>query len=202
MARSRVSGYCGKSVTRSATGGNVRYYCSTYKVSRTGCTMHSINHNRLDVAVLYAIQQQVYLAVSYSDTVSRINTLPLKKSQSARLDDLIADREKELAKIMRYKQAIYEDWKDGEITHSDYRHLREDYEKQAAVQAVIDNLKMERAEVENGVDAENGFLVAFRQYENIDKLTREIMIDLVDHIKANTQKAAVSPRLSNGSLFS
>jgi len=179
--------------------------------------MHSINHNRLDVAVLYAIQQQVYLAVSYSDTVSRINTLPLKKSQSARLDDLIADREKELAKIMRYKQAIYEDWKDGEITHSDYRHLREDYEKQAAaVQAVIDNLKMERAEVENGVDAENGFLVAFRQYENIDKLTREILIDLVDHIKiyeggdisvrfkfadeyrrvaeyieANTQKAAV-----------
>jgi len=208
---------CGKSVTRSATGGNVRYYCSTYKVSRTGCTMHSINHNRLEVAVLYAIQQQVYLAVSYSDTVSRINTLPLKKSQSARLDDLIADREKELAKIMRYKQAIYEDWKDGEITHSDYRHLREDYEKQAAaVQAVIDNLKMERAEVENGVDAENGFLVAFRQYENIDKLTREILIDLVDHIKiyeggdisvrfkfadeyrrvaeyieANTQKAAV-----------
>jgi len=164
--------------------------------------MHSINHNRLDVAVLYAIQQQVYLAVSYSDTVSRINTLPLKKSQSARLDDLIADREKELAKIMRYKQAVWQDWKDGEITHSDYRHLREDYEKQAAVQAVIDNLKMERAEVENGVDAENGFLVAFRQYENIDKLTREILIDLVDHIKANTQKAAVSPRLSNGSLFS
>jgi len=208
---------CGKAVTRHMTRGTAYYHCSTYKVSRQICTMHTIKHNRLEAAVLYAIQQQVYLAVSYSDTVSRINTLPVKKSQSAQLDGLIAEKEKELAKITRYKQAIYEDWKDGEITHSDYRHLREDYEKQAAaMQAVIDNLKIERAEVENGVDAENGFLVAFRQYENIDKLTREILIDLVDHIKiyeggdisvrfkfadeyrrvaeyieANTQKAAV-----------
>ena len=77
---------CGKAVTRGGSGGNVRYYCSTYKVrSRLACTMHSIKHNRLETAVLYAIQQQVYLAVSFSDMVSRINTAPLQKSQSAQI---------------------------------------------------------------------------------------------------------------------
>ncbi len=62
--------------------------------------------------------------------------------------------------------------------------MREDYERQAAtVGVVLDNLKMEQAEVENGVDNENEFLTAFRKYENIDKLTREILIELVEHIK-------------------
>lgn len=36
-----------------------------------------------------------------------------------RLNELISAKEKELAKIMRYKQSFYQDWKDGDITHSD-----------------------------------------------------------------------------------
>jgi len=75
----------------------------------------------------------------------------------------------ELAKIMRYKQAVWQDWKDGEITHSDHRHMSEDYERQIqAIKAVLDNLTAERAELENGIDTENPFLVAFRKHENID----------------------------------
>ena len=176
---------CGKAVTRGGSGGNVRYYCATYKTrSRLACTMHAIKHNRLEAAVLYAVQQQVYLAVTYSEMVASINMAPLKKSQSARLDGLIAENEKALAKITRYKQALYEDWKDGELSHSDYRQMREDYDRQAAtINAVIDNLKNEQSEVENGVDTENLFLTTFSKYENIDKLTRQILIELVDHIK-------------------
>lgn len=33
-------------------------------------------------------------------------------------------------KIMRYKQSIYQDWKDGELTHKDYRQMKEAYEGQ------------------------------------------------------------------------
>ncbi|MCC0646408.1 DUF4368 domain-containing protein [Clostridioides sp. ZZV14-6044] len=37
--------------------------------------------------------------------------------------------------------------------------------------------------MENGVDTEYLFLTSFSKYENIDKMTREILIGLVDHIK-------------------
>lgn len=85
---------------------------------------------------------------------------------------------------MRYKQALYQDWKDGEITYNDYRHMGEDYERQVeAAQTVLSNLQAEQSELEKGVDIENPFLAAFRKYENIDKLTREILIELVDYIK-------------------
>ena len=142
-------------MTRSKVGGTVYYYCRTYKnQSKSACTKHTIKHNRLEVAVLYAIQQQVYLAVDYTKTIERINRAPLVKSQSKKLADAIKQKERELAKIARYKQAIYQDWKDGEITHSDYRHMKEDYGEQA--------------EALNKV---------------IEKLTRDILIELVDHIK-------------------
>ena len=78
--------------------------------------MHSIKSDRLEAGVLFAIQQQVHLAITYSELVARINSAPLKKSKSKRLEDTIAAKEKELAKIMRYRQALYQDWKDGEIT--------------------------------------------------------------------------------------
>ncbi len=176
---------CGKAMTRSKVGGTVYYYCRTYKdQSKNACTKHTIKHNRLEAAVLYAVQQQVYLAVDYTKTIERINRAPLVKSQSKKLADAIEQKERELSKIARYKQAIYQDWKDGEISHSDYRHMKEDYEEQAeALNEVIEKLRAEQAELENSIDTENPFLKAFRQYGNIEKLTRDVLIELVDHIK-------------------
>ena len=176
---------CGKALTRSVSGSHVYYACSTYKSrSRTACTMHSIKHNRLEAAVLFAIQQQVHLAVSYSEIVKAINTAPVKKCQSKRLDDLIAAKERELAKIVRYKQGLYQDWKDGEITRDDYHYMKANYESQTAqLNTVLKNLTVERAELANGVGNEHPALVAFMRYQNIDRLTRDILVELVDHIK-------------------
>ena len=177
---------CGRAMSRIASKGTYVYYqCGTYKsLSKTACTMHSIKNTRLEVGVLFAIQQQVHLAITYSELVSRINAAPLKKSKSHRLEDMIAIKEKELSKIMRYKQALYQDWKDGEITHNDYRHMSEDYEQQAeSINTVLRTLREERDQLENGMDAESPFLTAFLKYQNIEKLTRDILIELIDHIK-------------------
>ena len=179
---------CGRAMSRIASKGLYVYYqCGTYKsLSKKACTMHSIKSTKLEAATLYAIRQQVHLAVNYSAIIEQINAAPLKKSRSVRLDEQINAKEKELAKIMRYKQALYQDWKDGNITHNDYRHMGADYEQQIeTTMTVIDTLKAERDNMENGVDAENPFLTAFKKYENIDKLTREILIELVDYIKVH-----------------
>ena len=62
--------------------------------------------------------------------------------------------------------------------------MKADYERQAAdLSDVLTRLNEERAELANGVDKEHPALVAFTKYQSIDKLTREILSDLVDHIK-------------------
>ena len=176
---------CGKSMTRSTVKGHTYYFCRTYKdQSKTACSKHTVHHNRLETAVLYAIQQQVYLAVTYSKAIEKINTAPLQKTQANRLLGAIEQKEKELAKIMRYKQAVWQDWKDGEISHIEYRHMKEDYETQAeALTSTIEKLETERAELEKGIDTENPYLTTFRKYQNIDKLTRDILIELIEQIK-------------------
>lgn len=178
---------CGKAMTRSKVGKNIYYYCRTYKDrSKAACTKHTIRHNHLEQGVLYAIKQMVYIAVEFSEIVSRINTAPLQKSQSIRLNDLIVSKEKELTKIMYYKQSIYQDWKDDEITHKDYRNMNENYEQQIEViNGVIQNLHEEKASLENEIDTENSFLEIFRKHENIDKLTRDVLIELICHIKVH-----------------
>lgn len=62
--------------------------------------------------------------------------------------------------------------------------MKADYERQAAELAdVLARLNAERAELLNGVDKEHPVLVAFAKYQSIETLTREILTDLVDHIK-------------------
>lgn len=124
------------------------------------------------------------MAVSYSELIARINSAPTKKCESRRIDDLITSKERELAKVTRYKQSLYQDWKDGEITQQDYRDMKADYERQiVTINTVLKNLMAERAELANGVNNEHPALVAFMKYQNIDKLTREILVELIDHIK-------------------
>lgn len=176
---------CGRAVTRCSGKNNVYYACATYKSrSRNACTMHSISHARLEAAVLYAIRQQVHLAVSYSEVIAQINSAPIKKNQSFRLDDTIHAKERELAKVTRYKQSLYQDWKDGEITQQEYRDMKATYDRQInEVSDVLARLTAERAELANGVGKEHPALVAFKKYQNIDALSRELLIELVDHIK-------------------
>ena len=177
---------CGRAMSRIVSKGIYVYYqCGTYKsLSKKACTIHSIKSDRLEAGVLFAIQQQVHLAITYSELVARINSAPLKKSKSKRLEDTIAAKEKELAKIMRYKQTLYQDWKDGEITRNDYRHMSEDYEQQIeTLTRIMQTLTAEQEQLENGVDTESPCLTAFLKYRNIDKLTREILGELIDHIK-------------------
>ena len=175
---------CKKAMVRSEVKGHVYYFCSTYKSrSKKACTKHTIQHKRLETAVLFAIQQYVYLAIDYTKTIEKINRAPLVKSQDKKLSEAISQKERELTKVIRYKQAIYQDWKDNEISQSDYRRMREDYEEQEReINAIIKKLQDEKAEQENGVDTENPFLVAFRKYENITNLSREVLIELVDSI--------------------
>lgn len=177
---------CGKAMSRSQVKGNVYYFCRTYKdQSKTACTKHSIKHNQLEAAVLYAIRQQIYLAVHYADVLECIYAAPSKISQS-RIEALIEAKEKERFKIMGYRQSIYQDWKDGEITHCDYRHMSEDYQLQiAAINEVLNNLLSEREEMQKGIDTESTCLAGFKEFKTIRKLTREILIELVDQIKVH-----------------
>ena len=58
------------------------------------------------------------------------------------------------------------------------------YERQIiALTDVLARLNAERAELANGVKSEHPALVSFTKHQNIDQLSRELLVELIDHIK-------------------
>ena len=175
---------CGKAMCRSKVGKNVYYYCRTYKSqSKLACTKHTIRHDKLEAAVLTAIQQQVYLAVDYEKLLDSVNCAKAKSSKAKSLAGLIESRERELEKLARYRQELYKDWKDGELSQADYRSLKAEFEhKTEELQELVCKLREEQAQLEAGVNTENPFIEAFKQHRNVSELDRELLIELVDNI--------------------
>lgn len=178
-------GDCGKAMTRSKVKNNVYYHCSTYKnQSKNACTKHTIRHRDLEPAVLEVIRQLISAGVCYHEVIQEIDAAPKKESRSDLLKGLIQTKEKELYRITHYKQSLYEDWKDGEITKRDYQQMKEDYERRSeAIQHILDHLQDKREELVRSNELENPVLEAYRKSGNINELTRDILIQLVDHIR-------------------
>ncbi len=175
---------CGKAMCRSKVGKNVYYYCRTYKdQSKLACTKHTIRHDKLEAAVLAAVRQQVYLAVDYARLMESIKNSSHKAARSKSLASLIEAKERELSKIARYRQELYKDWKEGDLSQADYRSLRAQFEQQSAeLEQLILKLRAEQAELENGAEIENPFIKAFKEHRNVTALSRELVIELIDRI--------------------
>ena len=65
---------CGRAVIRKPCRDYVYYVCSTFKRFGKigGCTKHTIRHEKLEGAVLTAIQQQVNIAVNLQEMMETI----------------------------------------------------------------------------------------------------------------------------------
>lgn len=178
-------GDCGKAMTRSKVKNNVYYHCSTYKnQSKRACTKHTIRHRDLEPAVLEVIRQLISAGVCYQEVIQEIDAAPKKESRSDLLKGLIQTKEKELYRITHYKQSLYEDWKDGEITKRDYQQMKEDYERRSeAIQHILYHLQDKREELDRSNELENPALEVYRKSGNINELTRDILIQLVDYIR-------------------
>lgn len=176
---------CGKAMTRSQVKGNVYYYCRTYKdQSKAACTKHSVKHQALEEAVLYALRQQIYLAIPYESTLQSVRAVPSQKSLTYRLNTQIQVKEKECASIMRYRRSLYEDWKDGAISYIDYRHMSEDYMRQiASIRETVNNMRAEQQALQDDINSQSPYLSAFERHQTIQELTRELLAELVGQIK-------------------
>ena len=176
---------CGKGMVRSKLRSYIYYYCRTYKSqSKVACTKHMIRHDALEKAVLFAIQQQIYLSIEYEKTLNLIRQLPCATSKIQRLEKILTSKIAEVEHFKHYKREIYQDWKDGELDLDDYREMRIEYENRITeTEKIIERIKNE---LENDsterLQMEGRILSNFTKHQNITELTREILVELVDKI--------------------
>ena len=160
------------------------YLCSTYKKMNQGaCTKHTIRSDRLEIAVLAALQQQIALAVEMDELIEAINAEDRCSQQSRRLADAIVIAQRKRSDIERMKLELYPDWKNGDISREEYLALKEKFETELALHnRTLETLHEQQDELAQGVDSNNSFLSQFKQYRNLERLSREVVLSLIDMI--------------------
>lgn len=173
---------CGRAMTRQKNNNNFYYVCATYKM-HSKCSSHCINCKLVEEAVLTTIQKHVGIAVSFEKIIKTINKSPTKNNNINKIVQEISRKEKELYRVTNIKRGLYEDWKNKYLTKEEFLDLKKNYaNKIHNLNKIIDNLKDEKIKIREKLNTENIWIINFKKHKNIDKLTREIVVELIDEI--------------------
>ena len=172
-----------KSVAQSY--GKYHYYvCQTFrKAGRNLCTKHTIRKKRLYDAVLATIQSQIDLAVSMDQLVNDLKSQNVRAAKSSRLEKMLQLKEEEYEKVSRCRIDLYPDWKAGILSKDEYLSLKAKIGEQLEqIEIAIANIKEEISKYQSAPVSENKFISSFLRYRNIQVLTREVIVELIEMI--------------------
>ena len=172
-----------KSVAQSY--GKYHYYvCQTFrKAGRNLCTKHTIREKQLYDAVLATIQSQIDLAVSMDQLVNDLKSQNVRAAKSSRLEKMLQLKEDEYEKVSRCRIDLYPDWKAGVLSKDEYLSLKAKIGEQLEqIEIAIANIKEEISKYQSAPVSENKFISSFLRYRNIQVLTREVIVELIEMI--------------------
>lgn len=179
---------CGRAMNRkqiSQPYGTYHYYiCSTFKKMAGGaCTKHTIRSDRLEQAVLETLRCQIALAVEMDELIAAINRNGVQQRPVKRLLDERERLSQEHVRLEQMKLALYPDWKSGDISREEYHQLKDRFvRQQEQLNSRLTALQTQIDETQSQTDGANSFVAQFLRHRNLQKLTREVVTELIDEI--------------------
>ena len=113
-------------MARKSSRGLSYYACRSYTEKKV-CSKHSIREDRLENAILAALQMQITLIDQLAEEIERINRAPAVNRENKRLTQALKQAEKRLAQYNDAADKLCLDWKRGEISKEDYDRWRYRY---------------------------------------------------------------------------
>ena len=174
-----------KKSSTNKSGKKYEYYiCSTYKKkSKQLCTKHSIQEEKIEKAVLEAINFHLAYFMNTERIERKMNDIFFQNIKNTNIENMILSKQNEISKTLNYKRKLYEDWKNEDITRQEYLEYKQKYETDIEkLNQNIETLKYEQ-QVNEGQNIEKRkWLEKFKQQRRINQLTREMILELIDCI--------------------
>ena len=166
------------------------YICGTYrKKSNKLCTKHTIKVEELEASVLEAIKLHIELLIDTENILEQMNKLTVKQTDSENMESIKQAKEKEIKRLLDLKRGLYEDWKNEYITKEEYIEYKQKYEEDIErIKIIIGNLGKQKEKQEEIMDVNSKWIENFKQYKNITKLDRDIIVELIDYIEIYENK--------------
>ena len=181
---------CRRSVKR---GNNTFYYyvCSTYKRDHS-CSSHSFSQEKLEAAVLHAVRQQIAMVVELDELLSAVGASDLMAAKTRRLDVMLAEKEKELEDYQAFRMKLLEALHDEMIDKEEYDQMRRKYTGliETAKQS-IEGIQEKRNLLVLEMSGSRAWAKEFARHRNVQELTREMIVSLIDKIHIYEDKRIV-----------
>ncbi len=178
---------CGRVMGKKSNNNQNRTYhyyrCETAKKTRRkACTNHTIRIDKMETAVFVFLQKMVEVATEYDEIIKEINSGKKRKTNSDLLEKSLKNQLEKREFLNNMILDLYPDLKRGIISAEEYMSLKTDCNnKLAKLDEEIKKTKEKIEEEKNGME-NNSFIESFRKLGNIDKLTRPIIVDLIEEI--------------------
>ena len=178
---------CGQNMVRKHyVAGDKEYtyfICSTRKAKK-GCSTHSIDEETLTVSVLNAIKNHIDMILEAEQLLELVESLPENQQNVFNYDAQIVKLKEEIERNKTFKLKLYENLQDGMIGQDEYFLFKKSYAMkiQEAEQAIA-AIETEREQLVNNNREQLSWTEVFKQYQNITEVTRNVVVDLIDHIE-------------------
>lgn len=186
-----VCGDCGTKMSRYknvSPAGTARYtyICRVYaeNLSGQGCTKKCVGEPELIEAVFHALRVEIEAAMKLEDLLKRTQMkFGFKKKHEAVIGQIGAMKQK-IGRNAAYRASLFESFSDHTITEREYVSLKQEYDRNAeAYGKELEKLEQEEKIYSKTITPQNQWITALKKYQAKETITRELLVELVDHIK-------------------
>lgn len=169
-------GDCGRAMSKTNHSGGIYYCCGSYKRYGSGiCTCHRISHQELEEIVLEDLNKIIAAA-------GDLQRLAKEAVPSKKYRNLEAEQKRiqgNLSRIYHLKKSVYEDYRSGLLSKTDYLRYAEDYTQQ---EKALSNqlLQLPQAQPENIFD--HPWAASLLKYGKLTELDRITIAETVKEI--------------------
>ncbi len=186
---------CGKAMNKKTSKNKIgtiyQYYiCSTYqKKSHELCTKHTIRLELIEKAVLQTIQEQITNLANVESIVKKLQETPDIANHNI---SILKEKQREIEKIQNLKKALYQDWKNNDITKEEYILYKKDYEQEIEkLKIIIENIEKENENEIKIKQEKMKEIEEFKKQKNIIKLDKTIIEELIESIEICENKKII-----------
>ena len=166
--------------------GSIGYICKIYKtMGKKHCPSHMIKNEELEEAVLSSIKNEARKILT-EDDISDLDKVQKIDSREQFYKKQIQIVDAELEKYQKFKKRAFTGYMEEMITPQEYRSYVAEYEEE------ISKLERQKEEILTKLADENSlqnqhdeWVEAFKDYINIEKLTRDVVIELIEKIEVH-----------------
>ncbi len=185
-------GTCGQNMVRRTSRKNGKlyfyYHCSTYK-NGGDCTSHIISCEKIEQAVINALQSQIALFDRIGPLLKEVDKIP---EERACIRNIRAQKEQLVGEISYYGdllEKLYRDMVDGLLDKKEYSDLKNRFsESRSQVEAAFAEASEKEKRMLSGEIRFPIWIENLSKYRTITELSRSIVISTLDRVVVNDSK--------------